>query len=295
MTKPIPTQGAAEPSTVEHDAPDLLRTYTAWHHFLARVLEKTRAPGFDVQCFVRLGTLPLEADIIILHLDEQADTREFAKHFGFLMPSLRKYLILEYKSPQDRLAWADFDTVRAYALLCKRKYDVVHDHEVAVAMLYSRTEADFFSRCAHNGFPFAELQPGVRHCGSQAMGLYAADLVALGEQQPAHPINLLSARRREFKASAGEMGLGPFSVLYEEVFLRELKKMSQMHVPGYEELLDDAQRTLKLVLAASTVEQRLDGISPRDRLRGLSPDEVLRNLSPEEKARLRELLKQESI
>ena len=57
--------------------------------------------------------------------------------------------------------------------------------------------------------------------------------------------------------------------------------MSQMHVPGYEELLDDAQRTLKLVLAASTVEQRLDG---------LSPEALLHNLGPAAQARLRELV-----
>ena len=88
-------------------------------------------------------------------------------------------------------------------------------------------------------------------------------------------------------------------MLYEEVFLKELKKMSQMQVPGSRELLDDAERLDELLLSRASVERRLRGLapeeifsrfSPEERLRGLAPEERLRGLSPDEKARLRELL-----
>lgn len=276
-------QRPVSPQAIEHDRQSVLRMHTAWHHFLARALEKTKARGLDFHCFVRLGTLPIEADVIVLRLDEGADIAEFAKYFGFLVPALRRYLILEYKSPDDRLTLDDFDTVRAYAMLCKRKYQAGHDGEVAVAMLYSRTETDFFADCARNGFPFVEQQPGVRQSCQLPMGFYAIDLVAIGERQPDHPINLLSARRRDFGGAGVKSNLGPFGVLYEEVFLRELKKMGQLHVPGYTELLDDAR---KFILEESSIEQRLQGIPAEDRLRGLSQTEL---------ARLRELLlKQEN-
>lgn len=282
MPKPSPEEHPLLPPIIEHDGASVLRTYTAWHHFLARALEKTKAPGFEVHPFVRLGTLPLEADIIILRLDDNADIEAFTRYFGFLVPALRRYLVIEYKSPEDRLTLADFDTVRAYAMLCKRKYGVTHDEEVAVAMLYSRTEADFFAGCERSGCPFVETKPGVREGNHQPMGFYAVDLVALGEQQPEHPINLLSSRRRSYRPSGREDGgLGPFGVLYEEVFLKELKKMGQMQVQGCQDVLDDAQRTRQLIYSSGSVEERL---------RGLHAEDLLRGLPKEELARLRELL-----
>lgn len=281
MAQHTPDDARALPPAVEHTVESVPRLFTAWHHFLAHALRKTRAPGFDVHCFVKLGSLPLEADIIILHLDQRAEIEAFSQYFSFLVPCLRPYLILEYKSPDDRLTLADFDTVRAYAMLCKRNYQVTHDEDVAVAMLYSRTEAGFFEGCARHGHPFAETQPGVWESGKLSMHFYAIDLVAIGAQQPDHPINLLSARRREYGSGGLPRRLGPFDVLYEQVFLTELKKMSQLHVPGYKELLDDAERLDVQAVARASVELRLRGLSPEERLLGLSPAE---------RARLRELL-----
>lgn len=281
MAQPTPDADHVAPLVAEHAVESVSRPFTAWHHFLAHALRKTRAPGFDVHCFVKLGSLPLEADIIILHLDQQAQIETFSQYFRFLVPCLRPYLILEYKSPDDRLTLADFDTVRAYAMLCKRNYQVTHDEDVAVAMLYSRTEADFFDGCARHGFPFVETQPGVRESGKLSMRFYAIDLVTIGAQQPDHPINLLSARRREYGASGLPRRLGPFDVLYEQLFLMELKKMSHLHVPGTQELLDDAESLNEFFIERATVERRL---------RGLSPEEVLHSLGPAERARLRELL-----
>ena len=290
MDRPTPEEKISSPLPAEHDASGIPRVFTAWHQFLAQSLLKTRAPGLGVHCFVKLGSLPLEADIIILQLDENANLDEFAQYFGFLVPCLRRYLILEYKSPDDRLTYDDFDTVRAYAMLCKRSYQAEQDADIAVAMLYSRTSADFFDRCARDGYHFAETQPGVRSSSPLPLSFHALDLVAIGEQQPEHPINLLSARRRAYGAKGAPSNLGPFSVLYEEVFFRELKKMSQLHVPGYQELLTDAERLNALVLARCSAEERVRGLAPEDRLRGLAPEDRLRDLSAIERDRLLELL-----
>lgn len=94
MSKHKPEPESAASDVIEHAAPNASRTFTAWHYYLARVLEKTEAPGFQVKSFVKLGSLPLEADIILLHLDKKADITTFAKYFSFLVPSLRSYLLL---------------------------------------------------------------------------------------------------------------------------------------------------------------------------------------------------------
>jgi hypothetical protein len=271
----------AAPSAIEHDAAGIPPPFTGWHYFLAQVLQKTRSRGLDVHCFVKLGSLPIEADVIILHLDPHAELALFSKYFSFLVPCLRPYLVIEYKGPDDRLTLADFDTVRAYAMLCKRKYQVARDQDVAVAMLYSHAQADLFARCADNGFPFEQTQVGLRQSCQQALGYYAVDLVAVGEQQPDHPINLLSARRRNFAEDGQIRGLGPFAVLYEEVFLKEVKKMSQTQVPGSQELLEDAERLDEFLISRASVKRRLAGIAP---------EELVRHLSPAERLKLRELL-----
>jgi hypothetical protein len=285
MPKLPPKKNPVSPSISEHALPRDLRHFTAWHYFLARAMEKTKTKGLDVLSFVKLGSLPIEADVILLLLDEKADTQLFAKYFGFLMPALRRCVTIEYKSPDDRLTLSDLDTVRAYAMLAKRKFEIKHDHEVAVAMLYSHTDADFFADCAHNGYVFTELEPGVRQCRQHAMGFYAVDLVAFGERHPEHPINLLSSRRRSYRPSGQDGGLGPFSVLYEELFLKELKKMGQLHAPGSQELLDDAQRTKDLILAQCSFEDLLRRIPAEERLRGIAPEERLRGIAPEERLR----------
>lgn len=291
----------------------LPRGFTAWHHFLSRALDGTKADGFDVQCFVRLGELPLEADVILLHLDPGADLHLFRRHFDFLVPLLRPCVVIEYKSPDDRLALHDFDTVRAYSMLCKRKYSVRLDEDVAVVMLYSHTDADFFPDCERLGHRFDDIEPGIKQSLSRPMPIYAVDLVRIGEQKPTHPINLLSARRRSYTYGASAQELGPFAVLYDEIFLREIKKMAQHNTPGNQQLLEDADRNLQSLSARmreadrnfqslnarlakaerdfqSLIEERLKGLPVEERLRGLPAEEILHGLPPASISRLRELL-----
>lgn len=103
-------------------------------------------------------------------------------------------------------------------------------------------------------------------------------------------INLLSARRRSYGKNGLVRGLGPFGVPDEEVFLREVKKMSQTHVPGYKELLDDAERLDEFFVSRASVERRLAGIAPEESVRRLSREDRLRGLSPTERAQLRDML-----
>jgi hypothetical protein len=98
MPKPPPDKNPVSPPIIEHAFPSDLRHFTAWHYFLARAMEKTKSKGLSVLSFVKLGSLPIEADVILLLLDEKADTQLFAKYFGFLMPALRRCATIEYIS-----------------------------------------------------------------------------------------------------------------------------------------------------------------------------------------------------
>ena len=181
-----PAAAPAPDSIATHDPPTELPadaprpTFTFWHYYLAAVLKsRLQSPALEVRSFVKLGSLPLEADIILLRRCANVDLRGLAPEFDFLVERLREYLVVEYKSNADRLTLADFDTVRAYAMLCKRAFGVLYDEAVSVMMLYSRPESGFFDGCARNGYQFVATEPGVWACKSQAVDYYAVDLVAL--------------------------------------------------------------------------------------------------------------------
>ena len=56
-------------SVAEHEQPKATTRpgYTFWHHYLAAIMQhRLASPALEVRAFEKLGTLPLEADIIIL-------------------------------------------------------------------------------------------------------------------------------------------------------------------------------------------------------------------------------------
>ena len=271
-------------------------SYTAWHPLLAQVLRRVLSgPSLEVLPFVKLGTLPLEADIILLRKSQQADLITQFPEFGFLLRFLRHYLLLEYKSPLDRLTIEDFDTARAYAMLCKRKFGLAEDGQVAVALLYSQAEPAFFSTCRANGYAFVEQETGIWACEQHPLRIYAMDLVAFGATDPEHPINLFSKRHRTYRPTdpRWERLLGSTCSAIQ----REMQTM-QTRLRGQEELNQSFNEWIRDFLRELPPEERLRGLPAEERLRGLPAEERLRGLEPEdlrrlpaaERQRLRELL-----
>jgi hypothetical protein len=278
-----PTQNSEDSGPAEHERPVGVESvhgpsYTAWHPLLAQVLVRVlSSPALEVHPFVKLGTLPLEADIILLRKNTQTDLLAQFPEFGFLLRFLRHYLLIEYKSPLDRLTREDFDTARAYAMLCKRKYGLDADSHVAVALLYSQAEPAFFATCRDNGYAFAEQEAGIWACEQHPLRLYAIDLVAFGATDPEHPINLFSKRHRSYRPTdpRWETLLGG---TYRAI-RREMQTM-QTRLRGQEELNESFKELVRDFLSEMTPEERLRGLGPED----------LRRLPAEERQRLRELL-----
>lgn len=278
--------------------------YTAWHFFLAYCLEYLLDPRkLKVQAFEKLGTLPLEADIILLR--KVADLHDAAKlpDFDFLFPYLALYTLIEYKSPPDRLTLEDLDKVRAYGMLCKLKYGLRRDDAVRILLLYSHAETDFFAACEQNGLAFEQAEAGIRACRAPAMQIVAMDLVALGERSPRSLVNLFSSRHQRFTREVGPDAARTDLVahLLHAILRNELVKiMDPEKLKGMHELTEDVETIRRRFLQKwCTPEERLEGLSLEERLKGfsleervagLSPEERLRGLSPEDLDRLRELL-----
>ena len=99
--------------------------------------------------------------------------------------------VLEYKSPLDRLTFDDFDLLRVYRLLTKRKYKLKKDDQVWAVSLTSQFEKNYAEYVEGNGYGFKEIEPGVWGHEGDHDHFYWLDLATIGQRYPESFINLL--------------------------------------------------------------------------------------------------------
>ncbi len=317
MLRHVTAMASAPPSGP--DSPD--PPYTGWHVFFTTLLKTCANPDrLEVKAFDKLGDLLLEADAIVVRKVDPHLAPFRYPDLDFLVPLLRLYTVLEYKSPQDRLTWDDFDQGRVYGLLCKRKYRRTWDGEIAVIFLASAVAGDFYEVSAKNGFPFEPVKQGIRRCLVQGPGpaegivYYVINLMELGREYPESLLNLLSARRRLYKLpQAGDERGAMAQDLFYATLSREMKKMLEPYkgMPGLSEITEDLSELRRQVMAMHTIEERLEGIPPEQllkgippkqrlegldaeqRLEGIPPEQLLKGIPPEQRAELLKLLLKE--
>ncbi len=249
--------------------------YTAWHYYLVEVMQHLiDERHLGVHPFEKLGTLPLEADIILLRKHVDLDLAALHPEFDFLLRHIGLYTVVEYKSPDDRLTHEDLDTVQAYAMLCKRKFEITYDRDVRVAMLYSRAEKGFFEGCKANAMTFQNVEDGIKRCDRGRLVMLAMNLSKLGQKRPAHLVNLFSSRHRQFALGkdADPGLLGVLGYVYENIFKRFAMKHEELR--NLPELTRDMDEIRRQLLKGYSAEERLEGLSPEKRLEGLSPEEL---------------------
>lgn len=176
---------------VKNDVSYEHKSYTAWHIFLADVLDYLFDPeDLEIYPFVKLGTLPLESDFIIIR--KAGSEEELMSHypdFVFLIPDLGEITVIEYKSPLDKVEKNDFDTLRIYRLLTKKKYMVDEDYRVRGITLASHFESGYKQHIGRNGYRFEELRKGIYGHEGDHQRYYWMDLAIIGQEDPENPIN----------------------------------------------------------------------------------------------------------
>lgn len=282
MANPTDTSGSSPPEV----------PFTAWHAFLVElILFFTDLRRVDVRDFVKLGSLPLEADVILLLKQREAPAQGLmGPALAFLEPLLRDLTVIEYKSPTDVLDRVGVDTARTYGLLAKRKFldrGIRRDGQVSIVLLYSHAQRGLFEELAADRLPFEPQAEGIR-CHDGSMGIYAVNLVTLLQQQPHSVLNLVSARHHKYSQ---EPGLDPAALALVEQIRYLINRRAKVHgmsaedLQGFQDIAQDADEIRRRFMQNSTVEERLAGLSPEDLLKRLSPEERLRGLGLEERLR----------
>ena len=281
------------------------RPFTAWHVFFARLLllfaDQRR---LQVHAFDKLGSLPLEADVICLLLDPANPAPPFAGRLPWLARLLRRLSVLEFKSPSQPLRRPHFDRTIAYAMLAKHKYDIHDDSDVAVALLYSQLHGDFVPSLHRDGVPLTDEGPGIRRGRYGGLTCFLIDLTEIATRDPGDPLTLVSALHKTFRPDpcASDEQVAFQQIIGYLIGQKEANGMKISELDGYQEIEADLlalQKKLfaelpadfrQKVLADLPASKRLAGLPVSERLAGLPASERLAGLSADELSELRVLL-----
>jgi hypothetical protein len=206
---------------------------------------------------------------------------------------LGKISVIEYKSPDDYFGKGDFDTLRIYALLSKKKYGIERDEDIGIFSLASHFEPGYYDYVTAMGYDGAVSEAGVWSSASQKMRYHAIDLVKVGTEHPHHPINILSAHYRNFAFSSSLSGSYLDLILYiGQMIYHGGFTMKNQELVGFSEVKKSIEEIREQFLASFSVAERLKGLKPEEvfnrfrpeeRLKGLKPEEILERFRPEER------------
>lgn len=270
------------------------KSYTPWHILLDDVMAYFfDAEEIEVRAFEKLGTLPLESDFIILRKKkEEEELLDHYPEFGFLLPYLGQVTVLEYKSPLDRLRLNDFDLLRIYRLLVKRKYKLTRDAQVWAVSLTSRFEKGYSDYIKENGYKFKEIEAGIWGHEGEHERFYWLDLAIIGQKDPENFINLFSSNYHQYRHSIRikKKGADILSYILQSIFKKELIKMRHQRLRHLNQFLTSMEEIRKSNLESYTVKERLAGLKAEERLAGLKAEERLAGLSKRQLEQLKKLL-----
>jgi hypothetical protein len=292
------------------------KVYTPWHILLDEVMAYFfDSEEIEVRAFEKLGVLPLESDFLILCRKKNEETlREHYPVFKFLLPYLGPMTVVEYKSPLDRLTHHDFDLLRVYRLLIKRKYKLRRDDQVWAATLASHFESGYAGYVEENGYEFRQIEPGVWGHERGCERFYWLDLAAIGQRDSESLINLFSSNYQKYRHSLHirKTEAGILTYVWQNIFKEELTKMRHeklRHLPQFTTSMEEITKSildsftieerlaglsLAEILAKLSPEERLAGLGPEERLAGLGPEERLAGLSKSQREKLKKLLESQS-
>jgi hypothetical protein len=245
---------------------------TAWHVLLARLLKQRAPSSFRVLSEVPLGNHPPRADLLLLRREGTSDDHDAAV-LRDLWRRIKKFGLLEYKSPSETLRSGDLAKLFAYLMLYLADHPEEADRDRANVLL---------GLVLPSVTPFLEEELAFFgwHLGRRGGGYHEVQ----GTPVPLLVIELDEVSAAERDELLGVFGHGkvksPATVAWwQEQTGEKMAELSQME--GYDEVV---QRFIDSL----TPEQRLAGLAPEQRLADLGdrailamPDHLLKMLPDE--------------
>lgn len=269
---------------------------TAWHPMLVFMMGQFAPADREILSEFSLNRLPQRVDIVVI---EQKDVpAEPRRKLRSIFDHLRKHTLIEYKGVTDDLEAIDVYVLLAYAFQYMTLGNISDPNEMCLMFVAERIPPAFVERIERfQGF-FVPI----------GNGLWQGQLAGL----PLHGVELKDA----YKASPSERSLYVFT----RAFLKDQRALVLLNKLDKEELLvyqllvehvqqlgkdpqtmhlkdfDLAQKSLEdvydIVLARTSVEQRLKGLTPEEVLATYTPEQRVAGLTADELEHLAKQLRE---
>lgn len=265
------------------------KVYTAYHLYLSLLLKYLlRDHGYEVEPLVKVGTLPLEVDIIIIKRHPKKKRKEFTQ-LDFLFRLLVDFNLIEFKGPTDTLGWKDYLHLIAMAELYRIKINHPAISNVRLFTIASTIPKDYRNFLKKNRLELNRKSEGLYAIAGATN--YDHYILVLNELTPDQKNELLLFFSSKYHDRMGKIisyreNLITF-FLIQELYQKERQKM-KFKIKDEDLVTRDLEEAIRRL----PLELRLAGMKPEERLKGLKPEEVLKALKIEELKRLKKLLDQ---
>jgi hypothetical protein len=150
----------AMPNRDETGSPGKTRTW--WHPLLVGLLKHELSPVFEVRDEVRVGTLPLQADIVLVRRGAAAIPDSARRSFGALAERLNRWTLIEFKSPVDSLERGDLGRLFGVAhLFIAQQAEEISASDVSLVILAPSSTKPFEAEVQQLGLRWTRDEPGV--------------------------------------------------------------------------------------------------------------------------------------
>ena len=255
------------------------KVYTAYHFYLSLLFEYLlKDHGYDVEPLVKVGTLPLEVDIIIIKSHQKTAIKDFTQ-LDFLFNLLVDFNLIEYKGPTDTLEWQDYLHLTTMAGLYRIKIDHPANKDVRLFTIASTIPEEYREFLRINGLKLDWKTDGL-YAVSGATA-YVHYVLALNELGPDEKNELILFFSSKYHDKMGEI------ISYEEnlMILFLLQQLFQKERQKMKFKLKDedlVKRDLKEAMSRLPLEMRIANSKPEEMLKVFTPAEILKVFTPGE-------------
>ena len=270
---------------------------TAWHPLLVFIIEHYAPANRKIFPEYPLNRLPLLVDIVVI---EQEDVPAApARKFRSIFDHTKKRTLIEYKGVTDDLEPVDVYVLLGYAGQYMAMNNISDPGEMCLMVIADRIPNSFVARVAQLRGTFEPIGNGLWRGELAGLSLRGVELREAYKSGPSE--RFLYLFTRAFLQNPRVIGFTEdldqedhlvYDLLCQHVqqLRRDPATMHQKDVDLAAESLAAARRQL---IAHSTIEDRLDGLTPEqvfarytleERFAGLTPEERFAGLTPEQLA-----------
>lgn len=254
-----------------HHRSTLKRKRNAWLLPFASLLREVAPSGFQVLVEVLLGLEPPRADILILRRGKKAPRQ--GRLFRRLWPRLRKYTVLEYKSPLDS-SFRRGDLIRlvSYGTLyhCRHVKDMFCSDELTLVLVVAGLTQALFDEIERMGWTFEPMEGGYARIKGVMYPCYVVVIDEVCQEERSELLRVFSHH--------------PVTDPLVQQWISQWQKENDMR-PSRSKFAQGNRELIRLILLDKKSEGRLGQTLleevPREELIVKLPIDVLRGLSPD--------------